>query len=429
MAVLHSYARSAEQNGYYLKGWTPDTGHTTIQSHRICDNLFDWLGYSVGDQVPHDLLTGLLEVGLLYTGNPTRAEDIPEDFDFGRDVKNVLTEKQYNRLVGFVKSYDERPPSKVVNLIDELDAETVAVSDSDIPKYPGAQNLGLENEDEDESLDHGRFEEIIEKVYIEGEGLSGAESNLVEPLPELKDEYNIANAAISYHHTQHPITNASQRDDWLEYKTRAVVETPNGITAGPACGFRVGLSDTSLVVVEIIVNPRDLTDQLSYGEQGVLHRVVLGDGTPEWETTLPAQHGFTEIDDRSSLLRHQLNCLQIFETTIERHPSISKHEMVERIVAEGYLERELKETQSIWQDSSLLGELVTSGSAGDKAMGVVDFFNDTGGYGFIETDAHEEDIFYHMEDIGGQDIEEGQRLRFEFIEAEKGPRATDVERL
>jgi len=34
-----------------------------------------------------------------------------------------------------------------------------------------------------------------------------------------------------------------------------------------------------------------------------------------------------------------------------------------------------------------------------------------------------------MEDIGGQDIEEGQRLRFEFIEDVRGPRATEVERL
>lgn len=429
MAVLHSYARSAEQSGYHLKGWTPDTGHTTIQTHRICDNLFDWLGYSVGDQVPHDLLNGLLEVGLLYTDNPTQAEDIHENFDFGRDVKNALTEEQYNRLVGFVKSYEERPPSKVVNLIDELDAETIAVSDSAVPKYPGAQNLDLENEDGDEDLAHGRFEDIIKKVYIEGEDLGGAESDLVEPLPELKNEYNIVDAVISYHHTQHPITNARQRDDWLEYKTRAVVETSNNITAGPACGFRAGLSDTSLVVVEIIVNPKDLTDQPSYGEQGVRHRVVLGDGTPEWETTLPAQHEFTEIDDRSSLLQHQLDCLQIFETTIERHPGISKHGMVEKIVAEGYLERGLNETHSVWRDSSLLGELTASGSTGDKATGVVDFFNDTGGYGFIETDAHEDDVFYHMEDIGGRDIEEGQRLRFEFIEAEKGPRATDVERL
>ncbi len=63
------------------------------------------------------------------------------------------------------------------------------------------------------------------------------------------------------------------------------------------------------------------------------------------------------------------------------------------------------------------------------AKGTVAFFNDTGGYGFIETDDADEDVFFHMEDIGGPDLEEGQELEFEIVEAEKGPRATNVERL
>ncbi|MDY7081797.1 MAG: cold shock domain-containing protein [Halobacteria archaeon] len=45
--------------------------------------------------------------------------------------------------------------------------------------------------------------------------------------------------------------------------------------------------------------------------------------------------------------------------------------------------------------------------------GTVDFFNDTGGYGFIDTDATEEgeDVFFHMDDVGGPDLEEGQEVR------------------
>lgn len=34
-----------------------------------------------------------------------------------------------------------------------------------------------------------------------------------------------------------------------------------------------------------------------------------------------------------------------------------------------------------------------------------------------------------MEDVGGPDLEEGQELEFEIVEAEKGARATNVERL
>ena len=53
------------------------------------------------------------------------------------------------------------------------------------------------------------------------------------------------------------------------------------------------------------------------------------------------------------------------------------------------------------------------------AKGEVDFFNDTGGYGFISTDDADEDVFFHMEEVGGRDIEE----------ADKGPRASNVTRL
>jgi CspA family cold shock protein len=63
------------------------------------------------------------------------------------------------------------------------------------------------------------------------------------------------------------------------------------------------------------------------------------------------------------------------------------------------------------------------------AQGVVDFFNDTGGYGFIETDESDEDVFFHMEDVGGQDLEEGQEVEFDIEQADKGPRATNLERL
>jgi CspA family cold shock protein len=63
------------------------------------------------------------------------------------------------------------------------------------------------------------------------------------------------------------------------------------------------------------------------------------------------------------------------------------------------------------------------------AQGKVDFFNDTGGYGFIDTEDADEDVFFHMEDVGGPDLEEGQEVEFDIEQAEKGPRATNVTRL
>jgi CspA family cold shock protein len=63
------------------------------------------------------------------------------------------------------------------------------------------------------------------------------------------------------------------------------------------------------------------------------------------------------------------------------------------------------------------------------ATGTVDFFNDDKGYGFIETEDTDEDVFFHMEDVGGPDLEEGQEVEFDIEDAEKGPRAENVTRL
>ena len=63
------------------------------------------------------------------------------------------------------------------------------------------------------------------------------------------------------------------------------------------------------------------------------------------------------------------------------------------------------------------------------AKGTVDFFNDTGGYGFIDTDDADDDVFFHMEDVGGPDLEEGQDVEFDIEQSPKGPRAANVERL
>ena len=62
------------------------------------------------------------------------------------------------------------------------------------------------------------------------------------------------------------------------------------------------------------------------------------------------------------------------------------------------------------------------------ANGAVDFFNDTGGYGFASTEDADDDVFFHIEDIGGPDLEEERSLEFDIEQARKGPRATNVVR-
>mgnify|MGYP002761241994 CR=1 FL=1 len=62
------------------------------------------------------------------------------------------------------------------------------------------------------------------------------------------------------------------------------------------------------------------------------------------------------------------------------------------------------------------------------ANGKVDFFNDTGGYGLISTEDADDDVFFHMEDVGGEDLTEGTEIEFDIEQAPKGPRATNVVR-
>jgi CspA family cold shock protein len=77
-----------------------------------------------------------------------------------------------------------------------------------------------------------------------------------------------------------------------------------------------------------------------------------------------------------------------------------------------------------------LGTVIRRGGVHSFVManGKVDFFNDTGGYGFISTDDADDDVFFHMEDVGGPDLEEGQDVDFEIEDSPKGPRATNLVR-
>lgn len=61
--------------------------------------------------------------------------------------------------------------------------------------------------------------------------------------------------------------------------------------------------------------------------------------------------------------------------------------------------------------------------------GVVKWFDNAKGYGFIQVDGTERDIFVHYSSIEGagyRSLQEGAQVEFTLQEGDKGPQAKDV---
>jgi len=63
------------------------------------------------------------------------------------------------------------------------------------------------------------------------------------------------------------------------------------------------------------------------------------------------------------------------------------------------------------------------------AQGVVKWFNQRKGYGFIRVDGDSRDVFVHHSSIKGKgfrNLNEGEEVEFELIQTPKGPQAFNV---
>lgn len=64
----------------------------------------------------------------------------------------------------------------------------------------------------------------------------------------------------------------------------------------------------------------------------------------------------------------------------------------------------------------------------ERETGTVKWFNSTKGFGFIERE-NDDDVFVHYSEInadGFRTLEEGERVEFTVVQAEKGPQAQNV---
>ncbi|HLR30364.1 MAG TPA: cold-shock protein [Paenalcaligenes sp.] len=68
----------------------------------------------------------------------------------------------------------------------------------------------------------------------------------------------------------------------------------------------------------------------------------------------------------------------------------------------------------------------------ETEYGVVKWFNNEKGFGFIAPDSGGKDLFVHHSDIVGtgfKSLEENQRVSFEPAQGQKGPQAKSVQKL
>ncbi|WLP95591.1 cold-shock protein [Psychrobacter sp. M13] len=67
----------------------------------------------------------------------------------------------------------------------------------------------------------------------------------------------------------------------------------------------------------------------------------------------------------------------------------------------------------------------------DREQGIVKWFNDSKGFGFIQRDSGE-DIFVHFRAIQGdgyRSLKDGEKVEFTVVEGEKGLQAEEVRKL
>jgi cold shock protein len=61
--------------------------------------------------------------------------------------------------------------------------------------------------------------------------------------------------------------------------------------------------------------------------------------------------------------------------------------------------------------------------------GIVKFFNETKGFGFVVDDASGQEIFLHVTGLNGLKVRENDKVEYETVEGRKGLNAVNVKKI
>ncbi len=61
--------------------------------------------------------------------------------------------------------------------------------------------------------------------------------------------------------------------------------------------------------------------------------------------------------------------------------------------------------------------------------GTVQFFNNMKNFGFIKPEDGEKDVFVHRSDVQGDALNEGDKVEFESVDGDRGPKAINVRKI